>query len=140
MRKSSVILVREWEGQSTGSGCCGRLEGEFLTCDGKRVFPERRAIMEGMGPLYMTLRSRFGDAVDLEVVDPRNVFSLIFLLVRDFLAFRVGVGVALRTLTRLPVQAVVINGRLVARGEWPDPIEVVETLEAAISEASHRPA
>ena len=140
MRRSSVILVREWEGQSTGSGCCGRLEGEFLTSGGKPVFAERRAIMEGMGPLYTTLRSRFGDGVDLEVVDPRNVFSLIFLLLRDFLAFRVGVGVALRTLTRLPVQAVVINGRLVARGEWPDPMEVVAMLEAAISEASRRAA
>ncbi len=136
MRRESVILIREWEEQSSGSGCCGRLEGEFLTCRGEPVFPERRAVMDGMGPLYMTLRSRFGDAVDLHVVDPRNLFSLIFLLVRDFLAFRVGVGVALKTLSRLPVQAVVINGRLVARGEWPDPMEVVSILDAAVSDAS----
>lgn len=138
MRKSSVILVREWEGQSSGSGCCGRLEGEFLTCDGKPVFRERRAIMDEMGPLYMMLRNRFGEAVDLEVVDPRNVFSLIFLLVRDFLAFRVGVGDALKTLARLPVQAVVINGRLVARGKWPNPTEVVAILDDAASETSRQ--
>ena len=139
-REASVILIRESEEQLSGSGCCGRLEGDFLVCGGERVFPERRAVMEAMGPVYRTLRSRFGETVDVQVVDPRNLFSLIFLLFRDFWEFRVGVVEALKTLGRLPVQAVVVNGRLVARGEWPDPMEVVAILDEAISETSRHAA
>ena len=139
-RQPSVILIRESEEQLSGSGCCGRLEGDFLACRGEPVFPERRAIMNAMGPVYRTLRTRFGAAVEVQVVDPRNLFSLIFLLLRDFWGFRVGVVEALRTLGRLPVQAVVVNGRLVARGEWPDPMEVVGILDEAISEASRQAA
>jgi len=133
-RRSSVILVRESEEQLSGSGCCGRLDGEFLDCTDGPVFPERRAVKKAMGPLYTTLRSHFGAAVDIEVVDPRNLFSLVFLLIRDFWEFRVGAAEALRTLGRLPVQAVVVNGRLVARGEWPDPLDVVRILDEAAQE------
>ena len=138
-RRPSVILIRELEEQLSGSGCCGRLEGDFLVCGGEPVFPERRAIMNAMGPVYRTLRTRFGEAVEVHVVDPRNLFSLSFLLIRDFLGFRVGLVEALKTLARLPVQAVVVNGRLVARGEWPDPMEVVGILDEAMSEASRQP-
>ena len=74
------------------------------------------------------LRERFGDEIELQVVDPRNSF-LIFLLLRDFWAFRVGLLEALKTIGRLPIQAVVVNGRLIARGEWPDPLAVVQILE-----------
>jgi hypothetical protein len=88
--------------------------------------------MVAMGPLSRTLRERFGDAIELQVLDPRNP-ALMFLLLRDFWAFRVGLVEALKTIGRLPVQAVVVNGRLVARGEWPDPSEVVEILEQAMS-------
>lgn len=125
----SVLLVREWEGQTSGSGCCGRLEGDLPFCGETRSFaPERRAVMERMGPLYRSLKSRFGPGIALEVVDPRNV-SLLFLLVRDFWRYGVGLGTALRTLGRIPIQAVVVNGRIVARGEWPEADEVAALLE-----------
>lgn len=124
----SVLLIREWEGQTSGSGCCGRLEGDLPFCEQQTLAPERRAVMERMGPLYQALRKRFGSSIELEVVDPRNV-SLLFLLVRDFRRYGVGFGSALRTLARIPVQAVVVNGRIVARGEWPDPEEVARMLE-----------
>lgn len=124
-RKPSILLIREWEGQTSGSGCCGRLEGDFLVCgDSQPVAAERRAIMEGMGPLYRSLRERLGDSAEIEVVDPRNV-SLFFLLLRDFWRFRVGVAGAIRTLANIPVQAVVVNGRVVARGAWPDAESVI---------------
>ena len=86
-----------------------------------------------------TLRERFGDAIELQVVDPRNP-ALVFLLLRDFWAFRVGPVEALKTIGRLPIQAVVLNGRLISRGEWPDPLEVVEILEEAISAGGFQPA
>ena len=137
--RPSVILIREWEEQLSGSGCCGRVEGDFLALRGEPVFRERRRCMEAMAPLSRTLRERFGDAIELQVVDPRNAF-LVFLLIRDFWAFRVGFFEALKTTTRIPIQAVVVNGRLVSRGEWPDPPEVVQILEEAISEGVVQPA
>jgi len=88
--------------------------------------------MEAMAPLSRALRERFGDAIELQVLDPRNP-ALFFLLLRDFWAFRVGLVEALKTIGRLPIQAVVLNGKLLSRGEWPDPLEVVEILEEAIS-------
>lgn len=129
---TSVILVREWEQQMSGSGCCGRLEGDFAICSGERVFEERRAVMEGMGPVYRTLRKQFGDAIDVQVVDPRNV-SLLFLLFRDFWTFRVGLGAALRTLLRLPKQGVVVNGRLVDRSVRPDPERVASVVAKSVA-------
>jgi hypothetical protein len=126
--KPSVIFVREWEAQMSGSGCCGRLEGDFLACEGQPVMAERRAVMERMGPLYKALRERFGDRIDIEVVDPRN-FGLFLLLVRDFWRFRVGLAGALRNLARISVQAVVVNGRVVARGDWPSADEVAARIE-----------
>ncbi len=130
--RPSVILIREWEAQLSGSGCCGRVEGDFLAREGEPVFRERRTCMEAMAPLSRTLRERFGDAIELQVVDPRNPV-LVFLLLRDFWAFRVGLVEALKTIGGLPIQAVVLNGQLLSRGEWPDPLEVVEILEEAIS-------
>ncbi len=130
--RPSVILIREWEAQLSGSGCCGRVEGDFLAREGEPVFRERRACMEAMAPLSRTLRERFGDAIELQVVDPRNPV-LVLLLLRDFWAFRVGLVEALKTIGGLPIQAVVLNGQLLSRGEWPDPLEVVEILEEAIS-------
>ena len=137
--RPSVILVREWEAQLSGSGCCGRLEGDFLARDGEPIFRERRACMEAMAPLSRALRERFGDAIELQVLDPRNP-ALFFLLLRDFWAFRVGLVEALKTIGRLPIQAVVLNGKLLSRGEWPDPLEVVEILEEAISASGLQPA
>ncbi len=131
-RIPSVILVREWEQQMSGSGCCGRLEGDFAMCGDERVFAERRAVMEGMGPVYMMLRERFGDSVEVQIVDPRNI-SLLFLLIRDFRAFRVGLGASLRTLLRLPKQGVVVNGRLVDRSARPDLERVAEVVTRAVA-------
>ncbi len=90
--------------------------------------------MDAMAPLYRALRERSGDAIELQVVDPRNLLSMIFLLTRDFWAFRVGLREALRTLGRLPIQGVVVNGRLVARGEWPDPADVLRVMDAETGE------
>ena len=135
--RPSVILIREWEEQLSGSGCCGRVGGDFLTREGEPAFRERRACMEAMAPLSRALRERFGEAIELQVLDPRNP-ALIFLLLRDFWAFRVGLGEALKTIGRLPIQAVVVNGQLISRGEWPDPLDVVEVLEEAIYRRSPR--
>ena len=126
--RSSVILIREWERQMSASGCCGRLEGDFLQRRGERCFPERRAVMEAMGPLYRDLRSRYGDEIEIHVVDPRNLFTIFALILRDASDHSLSVWKALRTLFRIPVTGVVVNGQLLARGRWPEFSELKEVL------------
>ncbi|MEQ1856528.1 MAG: hypothetical protein ABL963_08660 [Longimicrobiales bacterium] len=130
--RCSVILVREQGGQLTGSGCCGRVEGDFLGCGSGPAFPERRAAMEAMGPLYRALKTRYRDTIDIDVVDPRNAVALGLLLFRDFRRHRVGFRDAVRTLARVPVQAMIVNGRLVARGAWPDTEEVIRLVDTLV--------
>lgn len=91
MRKPSVICIREWEQQMSSSGCCGRLEGDFLNWNGETCFPERRQKMEEAG------------------VPPREW---------------------LRAIGGLKVNAVIVNGRLLSSGEWPDPDRLAQALLA----------
>jgi hypothetical protein len=128
--RPSVILIREWEQQMSSSGCCGRIEGDLLGGAGGRVFAERRRAMEAMGPLYRAVRERFGDAVDLLVVDPRNMIAWLPRVLRDFVRYRVRPAEAVRTLSGVSTVAVVVNGRLHARGTWPDPAAFVASLTA----------
>ena len=129
--RPSILIVREWEQQLTGSGCCGKLEGDFLGCGDDAVFRERRALMERMGPVYRAIKDRFGEAVELQVIDPRNA-GLLLMLVRDFRAFRVGARTALGTLFGLPKQGVIVNGRLVDRSEHPDAERIVRAVDEAV--------
>ena len=130
--RPSIILIREWEAQMSGSGCCGRLQGDVLDIGGRRIFPERRRAMEAMGPLYRAIRQRYADAVDLMVVDPRNWVSLMVRLVRDFVRYRVPVGEAWRTMHGISTVAVVLNGRIVARGDWPAPEVVFQCIDGPV--------
>lgn len=126
--RRSVLLIREWEQQMSSSRCCGRLEGDVLLQQGERCFPERREIMEEMGPLYRRLRRRWGDVVDVHVVDPRNLPTLVGLLWRDVRAGRVCPLEAVRTLFGISVTSVVVDGRLMWRGRWPSIAEVEAAL------------
>ena len=131
--RPSVLLVREWEQQMSSSGCCGRLEGDFLAPQGERCFPERRDIMEAMGPLYRGLRERYGDDVEVNVIDPRNIGTLFTLLARDFRAHRPGWRRALHTLFSYSVTTTIVNGRIVARGDWPTVDEVADALGGPVT-------
>jgi hypothetical protein len=123
-RASSVILIREWEQQMSSSSCCGRLAGDLLswTTEGESCFPERRRAMEQMGRIYRSAREQYGENAEVRVVDPRNLLSLIPLLLRDFRRYRVGVRTALRTISGITVASVVVNGRLVPAGGPARPI------------------
>ncbi len=137
--RPSVILVREWEQQMSGSGCCGRISGDMLAFGQERVFPERRAVMERMGPLYRAIRRRYGErAIDLLVVDPCNQIVLLPRLIGDFRRFGVGWGAAFETLGRLATPSVIVNGRLVARGDWPDPAALLPLLDTLIGQDADR--
>jgi hypothetical protein len=92
--------------------------------------------MEAAGPLYQAVRGRFGEAVDLQVVDPRNLVTLIVLLIRDFRDHGVRIRDAVRTLFTVPTQGVLVNGRLFAKGGWPPADDLVELLEGLVSPSS----
>lgn len=125
--------MREWEQQMTGGRCCGRLDCDFTQHAKDRPFAERRAVMERMGSIYRLLREQFGDVIDIDVIDPRNA-SLLFILVREFWSHGVGVRAALRTLSCLPKQAVIVNGRVIDATDHPDPRRIV----AAVAELAPR--
>lgn len=127
--RPSVILVREWEQQMSSSGCCGRLQGDLLGDGESRIFAERRRIMEAMGPLYRALKARFGSDVDVLVVDPRNLVSLIPRLIRDFIHYHVPLSHAFATLSGVSTLTVIVNGRIYARGRWPDAGALARDLE-----------
>lgn len=136
-----VLLVREWEQQLSSSGCCGRIEGEFLEPatvgeplghepeDRTRPFAERRREMERAGHLYRALRERYDEDVEVQIVDPRNLPALLPMVVADARRYGRSVGETLRTLLRLSVSAVVVNGHVVARSRWPDEDEVFSAVD-----------
>jgi hypothetical protein len=93
--------------------------------------------MERMGPVYRAIRERFGDEVDLQVIDPRNA-GLMLMLMRDFRTFRVGVRTALATLFGLPKQGIVVNGQLVDRSDRPDPDRITAAVDDAMRGAPFR--
>jgi len=78
-----IILVRQWDTQMTGSGCCGKLGGAGSMVGDADAFSAARADMEAMGAVYRALRDAFGEAVTITVADPRNLVWLLPTLIRD---------------------------------------------------------
>lgn len=129
-----VLLVREWERQLSSSGCCGRIEGDFLDFGegGERPFAGRRDEMECAGDLYRALKARYGDRVDVRIVDPRNLLGLVPTLLADARRHGASPASAVASLLRLSVNSVVVNGRVVARNRWPEPQELFTVLDDAL--------
>lgn len=116
-----LILIRERDAQLAASGCCGRFEGDAVrwTCSGENIFAERRRIMERMGEVYRGVRTRYGDAVRITVVDPRNAAALFVLLVRDTSRYGVPWLAMLKTVFRVGATAAILDGTLLFRGAVP---------------------
>ena len=123
----------------SASGCCGRIEGDLLDGSGGLGFAERRKTMESLGPLYQALKDRYGAEVEVSVIDPRNQVILLPKLLGDARRHGVGLRDTFRTLLRLTTTAVVIDGRLFSRGEWPKPERVCRYLDDRMAgvKASH---
>jgi hypothetical protein len=132
-----VLLVREWDAQTSGSGCCGRLGGEQSDLGDPATYAHTRATMEAMGRVYRALADRLGDRVgtdvELTVVDPRNAVWLVPSLARD--ARRRGLGVRdVLTQVRDGVAdgAVVVDGLVLYSGRVPEPDEAVDAVLGAL--------
>lgn len=132
-----VLLVREWDQQTTGSGCCGRLEGGEGELAGAADFGRVREGMEAMGAVYRALAAELPrDVVDIQVVDPRNVAFLVPGILHDARAHGMGWGEAVRALAGGVGQgAIVVDGRVVSRGEVPPPDEAVSMVMRSLAAA-----
>lgn len=124
-----LILVRECDQQMSGSGCCGRIEGDATFWDTEgNVFAERRAKMNQVGEIYRAVRNAFGNDVEITVVDPRNLVSFLPLVVRDKFRFDVPVLTAIRAMGATSLSSAVFDGQVLYSGRMPEPDEVVELI------------
>jgi hypothetical protein len=131
MSKHRIILVREWDSQLTGSGCCGRLGGQNHELGDTETFAASRREMEAMGRVYRALREELSEEdVEITVVDPRNAVWLIPAVVRD--ARRRGMssrGIWDHLRRAVSYNAVVFDGKTLFHGRVPEPEEAVATIK-----------
>ncbi|BBL80963.1 hypothetical protein RxyAA322_28170 [Rubrobacter xylanophilus] len=129
-----VILVREWDAQVTGSGCCGRLGGQNHELGDPETFAANRCEMEAMGEVYRALRAEFED-LQITVVDPRNAVWLIPAIVRD--ARRRGLS-ALETWRQVrsgvSYNAVIFDGKVLFSGRIPAAADAVAAVRSELEE------
>jgi hypothetical protein len=114
-----VLLVREWDQQTTGSGCCGRLEGGDSEIAGASDFGHCRQDMEAMGAVYRALRKELPQ-LDVQIVDPRNLTFLLPGMLKDARRGGASWRESFRELRRGCGQgAIVVDGRVVSSGIIP---------------------
>ncbi|MFQ5770012.1 MAG: hypothetical protein ACE5HX_05715 [bacterium] len=111
--KPSIILIRETEAQMTGSGCCGKLEGDNSQFCGNYIFEEKRKIKEEMGGIAQALHQQFGDGIEMVVVDPRNQLYLYPKILKDIWTYRPTLKSALKGIFMIiSVPSIIINGEI----------------------------
>lgn len=131
-----VLLVREWDQQVGGSGCCGRLNSasvEALCDNADSPYAGSRADMERVGEIYGILRERWDpDDVELTVVDPRNTIWLLPAIWRDGRRRGLSVLSRLKQLNRGTAPcAVVCDGLVVASDVTPE--QAVAAVDADLA-------
>jgi hypothetical protein len=130
-----VLLVREWDWQNTGSGCCGRVGGGHEFCDAAD-FARSREEMVRVGSVYEALHDAFGDdELELTVVDPRNTMWMIPVVYRDARRRGLGYREALRQVVRSSANgALVVDGKVVFDGKVPpSPVEAVAAVRVELT-------
>lgn len=130
-----VLLVREWDQQTTGASCCGRLEGGDAAFAGAADFGRARLGMEQMGAVYRALVAELPrDRVDVQVVDPRNVTFLVPGVLRDARRRGLGWWRALDQVRRGVGQGtIVVDGVVVSSGPIPPPDVAVDLVLRALA-------
>jgi hypothetical protein len=130
-----VLLVRQWDQQVGGSGCCGRFSSvsaeSLCSTAGDDPYAHARADMEVMGAVYRSVRDRYSDdQVEVTVVDPRNTAWLLPAIWRD--ARRRGLGrlAALRQVHRGTSPCAVVCDGLVIATDVADPGQALAAIEA----------
>lgn len=132
--KPSIILIRETDAQLTGSGCCGKLEGDNAKFNDSFVFAETRKIKETMGDVFQTLTRKYSDSVEIAVVDPRNFLYLYPKILKDVLVFRPSLRSTLKAIfMMITVPSIVINGEIFRTNDFSNNEEVAQRIESLIN-------
>lgn len=136
MSEHRIILVREWDSQVTGSGCCGRLGGQNHELGDPQTFAANRREMEAMGAVYRALREELADEdVEITVVDPRNAIWLIPAVLRDAWSNGLSSREIWRQVNRaVSYNAVIFDGRTLFRGRVPESEEAVAAIKEQLRE------
>jgi hypothetical protein len=114
-----VLIIVERASQLTGSGCCGKLEGDRAFHGGRPVFEENRRDQEAAGSLYR-LFCELGPRWRTDVVDPRNMPALWRILWRQVRRHRPSLPAAARTLLlAFSAPALILDGRVIANRRLP---------------------
>jgi hypothetical protein len=88
-----------------------------------------------MGELYRHLKKRYGDQIELEVIDPRNQISYTSILIREVLRNHLGWKTFYQSMTKgLNTMAVLVNGQLISYGEIPDSDTVCFKIEECLNQ------
>jgi hypothetical protein len=132
----SVILIRENAEQLTGSGCCGKLEGDDGLLGRPDLFEHVRRQQLELGVLHRAVRKFYPpvdgrERVAMATVDPRNQLYLIAKLWGDAWRYRPGFWAGLRTVLQLfSLPAVIVNGRVLSRrGQPVDPDSLCRAIQ-----------
>ena len=132
--KPSIILIRETDAQLTGSGCCGKLDGDNARFNNSFVFAETRLIKETMGDVLQALTKRFSDSIEISVVDPRNFLYLYPKILKDVLLFRPSLKLTLKAIfMMIAVPSIVINGEIFRANYFSNKEEIAERIESLIN-------
>lgn len=143
-RRPRVVLVRQWDEQVGGSGCCGRLSSVAAeTFHGEDPYHHCREDMEVQGVVYRSLREQYDeDQLDLTIADPRNTTWLLPAIWRDARRRGLGPWATLRQVHRGTSPRAVICDGLVLTTDAATPAEAVAAVTADLTERygpGHRP-
>lgn len=85
--------------------------------------------MNQMGEIYRHLAQRFGNEVEIEIIDPRNSISFFVILLREKRvrkgSWRSFIHTALYGQSK---QSIIINGQLFSKGELPSIQEIEDKI------------
>jgi hypothetical protein len=125
-----VLLVRDWDEQTTGSGCCGRLGTSTSEFGCATDFAPARELMEKMGAIYRALRAELPrERCDIQIVDARNITFLYPSLYLSARRHGLGRRQALRALASGVRQgAIIVDGVTVSAGDPPPVDEAVDIV------------
>jgi hypothetical protein len=135
-----VVLVREWDQQMGGSGCCGRLGSDVVgeLTGGCATVPDDpyahvRTDMARMGAVFRALRDRFGeDEVEIVVADPRNTAWLLPAVWRAARRRGLSVLAALRQVNAATAPCALVCDGVVLMTD-PEPAEAVAAVAADLA-------
>lgn len=132
-----VLLVRQWDQQVGGSGCCGRFSSvaaESVCTTSEDPYAHARADMEAMGAVYQALRERYAEAeLEVTVADPRNTAWLLPAVWHDARRRGMSRRDTLRQVNRATSPCAVVCDGLVLSTDVAGPEKAVALVEADLA-------